>query len=198
MYLNKTDYNAIGLFNDKLDELDGKGFDRWVSKWASKNGLPLYHMKLSFGTMTVQLNGPDEDDLKSFLLTFRFFIQNNEKCSIKNISDVYAKLPFDRIERQAFFSFRDYINANLNAPSPYSKDNVTWTRRQISDTLIYGYFAHANDSKKEVADNWLANGAVANLFLAQFITDLAFMYDFLKLVRQLNRFLFRDDSVWIN
>jgi hypothetical protein len=198
MYFEKADYDAIGLFNDKMDELDGKGFDLWASKWASKNGQPLFHMDLSFGTMTVQLNGPDEDALRSFVLTFRFFIQENEKCSIRRITEVYSKLPFDRIERQTFFNFRTFLSANLDAPSPYSKNNVTWTRRQIMDTLIYGYFAHANDSKKEVADSWLANGAVANLILAQFLTDLVFVFDFLILVRQLNRFLFRDGSVWID
>jgi hypothetical protein len=197
MFLDKADYDAIGLFNDKMDEFDGKGFYIWASNWASKNGQPLFHMNLSFGEMTVELNGPDEDALRSFVLTFRFFMQNNEKCSIKNISNVYDKLPFDRIERHTFFNFRTYLNANLDAPSPYSKNNVTWTRRQILDTLMYGHFAHAVDSKKEVADSWLANGAMANLFLAQFLTDLVFVYDFLILVRQLNRFLFRDNSIWI-
>jgi len=197
MYLDKTDYDAIGLFNDKMDELDGKRFDLWASKWASKNGQPLFHMDISFGTITVQLNGPDEDALRSFVLTFRFFIQDNEKCSIRKISDVYAKLPFDRIERHTFFTFRTYLNANLDAPSHFSKNNVTWTRKQILDTLMYGHFAHANTSKKEIADSWLANENISKLFLAQFITDLVFVYDFLILVRQLNRFLFRDTSIWI-
>jgi hypothetical protein len=197
MYLDKADYDAMGLFNDKMDEFDGKGFDLWASKWASKNGQPLFHMDLSFGAMTVQLNGPDEDALRSFVLTFRFFIQDNEKCSIRKIADIYNKLPFDRIERQTFFNFRTFFNINLDADSPFTTHGVRWTRRQVIDTLMYGHFAHANDSKKEIADSWLSEENKAKLFLSQFITDLVFVYDFLILVRQLNRFLFRDNSIWI-
>lgn len=60
------------------------------------------------------VKGPRGEDIDSFILTFRFFIQNNEPSSILNLSKIYNEpnIPINLTEE--FTKLRDDLNKYLN------------------------------------------------------------------------------------
>lgn len=183
MCLDKSDYDAIILFNKKMDEVEGLGFPRWASEWRSSRGAVEKTMKTKF-------TGPTKDELKSFVLTFRFFIQKRDLCYIENITKVYKKLLDDRIEKQRFLKYKQLYDDFLKSDSGFGNDGVSLTNWELIEYLIYGSLAHANPEKASVVEKWLYyDDILASLYWTMLAVDLAYVYDFLLSVRDLNKCL---------
>jgi hypothetical protein len=55
--------------------------------------------------------------LRALMLTFRFFIQNNERCSVKNVVGVYGRLDVLEERKRLVGLARADLNAYLAMPS---------------------------------------------------------------------------------
>lgn len=108
------DLEALRLFNEKAAELRESRFTQMALH-------PETGIEISFGheqPYKVERTGPDDEALKAFLLTFRFLVQDNEQCSIRNVAAAYERLsvPDERknLVRRARRSERFSGSANVH------------------------------------------------------------------------------------
>ena len=111
----------------------------------------------------IEVKGPKGEEIDSFILTFRLFIQNNERVSIKNISDIYEKQVSNidyvnkiRVIRNNLNSYLDEIVQNSRNIANRN-ERITITRREIIDSIIYGLYAHYKADKRDFYENYLSH-----------------------------------------
>jgi hypothetical protein len=93
-------------------------------------------------------SGPDGEAVDAFVLTLRFFIQDNESVSLARMRTLYDEVaPPDLATR--FHRICKQLNNFLDQPTPLSvAEGSQLTRRQVLDYFVYGDFAHANSEKR--------------------------------------------------
>lgn len=97
------------------------------------------------------------------MLTFRFFIQDNEPSSIREMQKRYRRLYEDSLIPHEllddFEDARNWLLSYLNSDTPINllqRDSTTRavTRKEVFDVFIWGGLAHANKHKKKKFDRW--------------------------------------------
>jgi hypothetical protein len=150
---NEREISVLELFNEKANKLENSRFTRRMLK--NKVGFKLL---INPGRpWKAKRFGPDNHSIDEFILTLRFFIQNNEKTSFENMAEIYHKLPSTNDLVQKFDEVHHSINKFLDNPSPINLGVQNISRRDIFEVFIWGGLAHANKKKKAEYDKWLAN-----------------------------------------
>lgn len=73
-----SDLKSFILFNEKFEELEKSGFaQNWIGEDLK------YHYNFINDELEQEI--PTDDEIKSFILTLRFFIQDNEPSSLRNL-----------------------------------------------------------------------------------------------------------------
>lgn len=184
--LNKNDMEPLTLFNTKFDELNDTCFYSSALAWSDSHD-GLMNMTLDIGkSITVDVFDPDNNNLKSFIMTYKVLTEKVNPCSLVKIAVIYAKLPETLPERVQFDGFRNDINSYLDSDSGLFENGIHWNRRQIVDNMINTIYAHVDLSKKEDVDRWLAEPVIFELFRHMFIETLLTMFDLLFKIRLLN------------
>lgn len=150
----KTEYGsieALKLFNEKAKKLRGLPFTKEI--FAQPSGVDMWWKKGIGGE--VKRLGPDEPSIDAFVLTLRFFVQNNESCSFRNMAKVYENLPIPDDKKKSFEKARNFFNGLLDKYSCITIDDIKLKNRQIFETFMYGGLTHANRKKKMEYDKWL-------------------------------------------
>lgn len=97
----------------------------------------------------------DEEDCRSFILTCRLLVQNNERTSIQNIVRIFAEDIADqkwsvRIDPQRWM-LNDFLKQNAMVTAP---GRQTVTNQIIFDTFLWGHYAHLNRSHQTRLRSW--------------------------------------------
>jgi hypothetical protein len=121
-------------------------------------------------------------------LTFRYFIQNNETISLKNIGDLYVDANVDILLKDQFKSARKAVNDMLDAPNfmHLTYNNTTPTNRKVMDTFVYGGLAHANPQKYQLYKEWMRFPPAAVLFQNCFNLILGHVLEAIVYISQVN------------
>jgi len=191
MALYENDIKRLKLFNEKAERLSNSRFMQYILK----------EKKVSF-TIEAKKGGevktitvvPDQDSIDAFVLTFRFFIQNNERCSFGNLTKTYEKSFVPEKLRKEYFKTRKELNEYLDSPSSTNikiEDEVL-TRRRILDVFIYGGLAHATPKKKKVFDSWMNKPIISDLLKFEFVNILIGILSVIKYVEKLNEKLLKE------
>ena len=157
--------NALRLFIEKASKLVDSGF----VKSLENSGLTL-----SGGAgkpLKVTRLGPNQQEIDAFVLTFRFFIQGKDRISPKEFKAVFHSEFTTQEERTTFDKVRAELDEFLHGPSALD-DGGKITREELMHAFIYGGLAHANVSKKERYDKWMANPSFAGLIENEFVLIL--------------------------
>ncbi|MFX0202058.1 MAG: hypothetical protein ACFFCW_38595 [Candidatus Hodarchaeota archaeon] len=173
---------SLRLFNEKYEKLRSLSFYRKVFK--EKTGVTV--SRKAGEPVKVLRRGPKAESIDAFVLTFRFFIQDNEKSSFRNIAEVYENLPISQQKKELFKNSRTNLNAFLDSPSMFKIIDESPTRRDILETFIYGNLAHANKGKKETYDQWMSYPAFNQLIINEFVFILGIVMNFITYVKNLN------------
>lgn len=148
----------LRLFNEKVQELLELSFVKAVTD--PQAGFSLSGKLQDDGTFKMEstVRGPSVEAIKAFVLTFRFFIQDNETTSFRNIAALYDSSNIDSQQRAYFQSARSEVNKMLDAPNflNLNYDGVTPTNRRVMDVFVYGGLAHANLEKYEIYKDWMS------------------------------------------
>jgi hypothetical protein len=147
--LDKT--RALKLFNEKAERLYNS---RFVNFLKEKKKLSFQISVKKGEKVETTRSLPDQDAVDAFVLTFRFFIQNNERCSFGNLNEVYQKLPFSEELKNKYFDTRKKINQYLDTKTSINIYGETPTRRKLLDIFIYGGLAHVNPKKEKIYGKW--------------------------------------------
>ena len=166
---------SFRLFNEKADKLRGMSFTKQLI--AADSGFTLKYNK---GAEVIQAvrHGPNDESIEAFVLTFRFFVQNNEVISINKMEKLYGKLrEAGLLQKQLVEDFNEarealnrYLDEEPNINFTYIERS--FTRRQILDTFVYGGLAHANANKKALYDEWKQIPFIFPMLENEFVSSL--------------------------
>lgn len=186
--MNKIDIlKELELFNSKVDELGESSFFKTLTE--ADTGVTLKGERQPDGSfaMSTVLRGAAEESIKAFVLTIRFFIQDNESISLRNIANLYQQPEVDAKQRADFQTVRTQINAMLDSPNwmNLNFNGSNPTNREIFETYIYGKLAHLNAKKAKLCTQWEQSLAGA-FFQASFQQILLNFYAGLMKVAEIN------------
>lgn len=171
---------VIRLFNDKVDRLDGLSFVRWL-----RTNRLAFSIHLSRSGVSATAEGPDSEATDAFVLTLRFFVQNNEPISIDNMAQLYRTLPLPAERIAAVEESRNNLNAYLDEVSVLELNGQRITHRQAFETFLWGSLAHSQ-KRREYAE-WATHPDVLTVLGNIFIEILAEIFRFLFWLRHHNR-----------
>lgn len=179
---------ALELFNEKADRLLGSAFvDALLSP---KAGVTISVRKQENGSfeMSSQRRGPSQEEVDAFVLTLRFFIQDNETSSLRNIGAIYEEIGDDDGFLSRFNSARNGVNQLLDSPNLMNITFNDWrpTNRDVMETFVYGGLAHANPEKRRVLKAWMGSPPESVLFQFCFTQVLGEVLRAISFIRDLN------------
>ncbi|NQS90723.1 hypothetical protein HQ584_13150 [Patescibacteria group bacterium] len=136
----------LKLFNEKVSEIKKTNFVRWFKRNNLSFTFPILGLKYR-GTRKF----PTIESARSFILLFRFFIQDNEAISIRNIANVYDAVSLSAQTKSSFYFYRDHLNIFLHSLPGV---RVVGERRlgklnnwEILKIFIYGKLAHQSKAQ---------------------------------------------------
>jgi len=149
--VSDEDIKGLKLFNEKAERLSNSRFMQYILckgrisfRIDAKRGEEVRTEKIV----------PDQEAIDAFVLTFRYFIQDNERCSFGNLAKTYEKPSVPEELRTEYLKARKLLNDYLDAQASIKIGEEALTRRRILDVFVYGGLAHAQPKKKEVFDAW--------------------------------------------
>jgi len=176
------DLKALELFNQKAEVLKNSRFMKFLLEKGS--GLTMSQQEdLSF---EIEPKWPDWDAINAFVLTFRFFIQDNEKSSFRNMAETYDGLPISQEKKELFKDARRQLNQLLDSPCPIVINGQAPTYDQIMRIIIYGQLAHRDEKKKATYDQWMSHPLLDPLLTNEFISILGHAMSIIAYVQKLN------------
>nr|WP_321498350.1 hypothetical protein [uncultured Methanolobus sp.] len=186
--LSQDDYKVLELFNEKVTKLENNSFVKHI--FSQQIGFSMSWEKGK--NVEFEKNFPEKESIDSFVLTLRYFIQNNEKISFQNIAKIYDKLPDSDQKKEFFKDAVAKLNHFLDAPDKQltikEKDKLL-TKRDIFNTIIYGELAHANEEKREIYKDWMKNPLLATIIEGEFNAVLGTIMNVLRYIKGLNNHL---------
>lgn len=183
--MNKSEaVGALKLFNEKVDKL----IDSRFIKHIQEKGLNVsFNVSASAG-VKIDDTIPDQEAIDAFVLTIRFFIQDNESSSLRNMAKLYDRISLPLDLKDNFNSAKEKLNKFLDEQSAINirlKDK-SLTNREIFDTFIYGGLAHADKAKKSNFDAWMQHEDLAKLITAIFSSILKDFLYCIAYIRKVN------------
>ena len=189
MYLDRKDLKDMDLFGNKAEKLKNYSFTEQVT---SGN----FGITISAGKdepVKIEKRFPTDESIDAFVLTLRFFIQDNEPSSFRNMAKIYAKLPGHGMEKTEFQNTRKELNDYLDSPGKSLKINEngkTLTNREIFDVFLWGGLAHSE--KRSKYDEWMANPSLGSILQGEFIYTISMILLCISHVQMLNDSLVAD------
>lgn len=182
-----SEINTLKLFNEKVDKLSRLSFMKTLLKNKSVVTLKGERKENDQWELTQERVGPQEEAVDAFVLTIRFFIQDNESTSFRNIADLYDNSCLSYNLKSDFKHLRSNLNRYLDS-YPFmgiSVNKETLTHRKIMDTVIYGGLSHANPIKKREYDFWV-NTPLKAFIEEDFVYSLGIIYKALIRIKEVN------------
>lgn len=180
----KTQQEAIRilqLFNEKAEKLQRSSFTKYVE--TETIGFTVVPRG---AVVDVYAVGPDPEVVEAFVLTLRFFVQDNEPTSFRNMGALYEELPIGKDLIRQFQEGRTAINSFLDRGSHMTVNGKAFSNREILEVFLWGGLAHANPTKKATFDGWLADGHLYPLMQMSFHDTLVELLRFVFWVREHN------------
>lgn len=191
MRLDLSDLRTLALFNKKVDKLWKSSFVDQV--FHNETGFMIYADKKGTSEIKVskiEVKAPTQEAIDACVLTFRLFIQDNDKISISipRILAIYAKLSKED-QNQAMMRtlYKEHKAYRRNTSDPKIIQNgKALTKWEILRTFIYGDLSHMDDIERPKYMEWTKNEINEVVMRNEFIMALAHELSFLLDLQQLN------------
>ena len=179
---------ALELFNEKADKLLNSAFVHALASGETEATIRGRRQENGSFEISPELRGPSSEAVDAFILTFRFFIQDNETTSLRNIARIYDEIGEDDEFLSRFNSARDVINQFLDSPNCTNMtfNNSTPTNRDVMMIFIYGGLAHASPEKYQLFKAWMEFPLSNVLFNHCFISVLGQVLRAISFIKNLN------------
>jgi hypothetical protein len=179
--------STLKLFNEKADKLRNSKF---VASAVADSGVNLSWTEGQ--PAEVSRKGPDQENIDAFVLTLRFFLQDNEPISFRNLStNIYSSSLISEEHRHQFERARSALNDFLDGNTMFNFGGII-TRRELMNVFIFGDLSHANWEKKEKFEEWMASSLVSPFFENEFVTVLFEILNIVLFVQKLNQQVLAD------
>lgn len=186
----------LKLFNQKAQKLRNLSFVKQYKE--TKNAVSIKaekHPEYGTWNVTVDSKRASDESIEAVSLTLRFFIQDNEKCSFRNLSNLYQQInPIVGLSSQ-YELYRNQLNLFLsNEAQPQPKENEYKKPLLLKDVLeifMYGGLSHANEKKKQVYDRWMSEEVACAAYTHLFHMIVHEMIAIISRVAELNNVALR-------
>lgn len=164
MPLDLAPSEILNLFLARADELVST---RLVTSGGLSTSFNMKFERMKLGTFSI--SNPDEEQLRSFLLTFRQFVSKGEPILIDAVHNrVWQALAAGNLREQLAEARDHWKQQRRRGPMALIMDEVTYTPEFILDLWINGYYFH-NDSRK--AETLRRLDPVGGLFVRHVFLD---------------------------
>lgn len=176
--------DALKLFNVKAEKILKTGFVRYLNERKPFR----ISIKGEGSEAKVETILPDQDSIDAFVLRFRLFYQKSDRCSFKNLAEIYDKAKLSNELKNEFSQARKRIDQYLNSVFLYNLKGCTaTTMKDFFDMFLYGGLAHANPDKQPEFDLLMNTPVVAEVVQMTFCSILEFMLRAVVLVASINK-----------
>jgi hypothetical protein len=179
---------SLSLFNEKAAKLARLSFTKEIFKHNSGVTIKINRRNDGFYELTQERRGPLEEAIDAFVLTIRFFIQDNENVSLRNIARIYEVAPIEEQLKEKFTLLRNQLNQYLDSDSfiLINVNGVIFNHRKILDVVIYGSLSHAKELKKKQYD-FLMKSPLKALIENDFVYTLTIIFNIINSISELNK-----------
>ena len=157
--------SALELFNEKARILLDLSFVKAILTPGS--GVTIRGQRREDGAFDIDsaLVGPASEAVQAFVLTFRYFVQDNESISLRRMAALYDVMVVDLEVKESFRIVRDSVNTMLDSANfvRVAYQDATPSNRDVMQTFIYGGLAHANPEKYQLFKEWMSFPPLAAL-----------------------------------
>lgn len=177
---------ALRLFNEKAEKLKRLSFLDQIRH--SDSGITISMQRVDEKSFNVQQERrrPAEEAIDAFVLTFRYFIQDNEVTSFRKMQQHYDEAPIDPSLKQKFTQLRKEVNEYLDGETNINSDGEVLTRRKIMYTFVYGGLSHANEEKRRLWKTWMGNPFAAVMYEHEFAVVLSDIHVAIEMIKRMN------------
>jgi hypothetical protein len=124
--------------------------------------------------------------IESAVLNLRFFMQDNEPTSLRNMEPLYERQPIDDSFKQDFKTLRKMWHDFCSGYAlTLGDDNVT--KGDILEIMVFGEYAHHNRQKILRLQKWLSHDVDRDLVNSQFQMMLHSLISILGGMKDLNQ-----------
>jgi hypothetical protein len=145
---NRDAIETLTLFSTKADKL--------IALSAAAASVANFAWTLRVdddGTARSSFDGPDGEQVDAFVLTLRFFIQDNEPISLRRMRELYSEVAPSGLAEQ-FSATCSELNAFLDSPTFIRLNGPTpLSHRQILEAFVWGDLAHSNPRHRQLYEH---------------------------------------------
>jgi hypothetical protein len=179
---------TLKLFNEKVGKLDELSFTKYIK--TAKTGISISSKRNESGLFdtSFERRGPSQESVEAFLLTFRLFLQNNDRISIGSLAKYYSAGILSIDLETEFQDIRNVLNGYLNDPHKfrYNENGKILTRREMMDMFLYGDLAHLNTSHRDRHQFWTQTELGSEMAFQEFIVIISGVLKAIWWFRDLN------------
>jgi hypothetical protein len=172
---------TLSVFNRKAEKLNGLRFMASVRE----NKLNYEILFASEGPV-ISRNLPESEETDAFLLTFRLFLQSNDRISVRKIAQLYERLPVTPDLRTEVETIRRQINEYLDGFGAVVFKTGRVTRRDIVDVFLHGDLGHTDAVKGSTLEAWMRDPVIGVQMEMEFHLALAAVTQAIFWLRQRN------------
>jgi len=139
----------LKTYNDRVQTILGYSFVQHVRKKG-------VHLKLKLGTdgkIGDENNFATKEALDATILKLRFFMQDGEDISNRNMTNLYSTLAISQNIKDEFNEIRNKLNSKLDKNCEPKLGSEYFTNRMILNAYIYGEASH--ETQKAVYEKYL-------------------------------------------
>ena len=107
-------------------------------------------------SISIEYITPDTNARDALMITFRMFLQNNDRISLENMAKIDSDGDVTQDWKDHFVFARTFVNQYL-AEIPdidLRPEGTTLSARDVLDTFVYGEYAHTSKEKRDRYLKW--------------------------------------------
>ena len=177
----------IDLFDKKYARLQSSSLIRFMTNPGWKFSFDFKTNSLSSDTIL-----PNLEYIESYVLNLRFFIQNNEPCSLRNLNKLYTNQCPDQKIKKKFIELYKLFNSELDRTWPFRFNKKTLLYRDIFMGFIYSKIAHSKVKNNQIFYQLTKHPFGYYLAFDYFLRCINLIHDILTMISHLNKIAFTD------
>jgi hypothetical protein len=179
--IRATTGEVLETFSEKVSRLEKSTLWRlissegWKASWDFEANRPGDDARM-----------PEIEQLEAYVLNLRFFIQDNEPTSLRNMDSRYKRECQDSELRRQFSEVRDAMNGALDRELWFRFNDQPMTYRMLLNGMIYTRLAHASKDKHLLFDQMATHPFGRMMAMNEFLKCIAVVHGGVILINKLN------------
>lgn len=180
-----TPNEILELFDEKYDRLQSSSLINFMTNQGWK-------LSFDFKTNAPSSNAalPDLEYIESYVLNLRFFIQDKEPISLRNLKTFYETYSQDKEINDKYSELHSILNSELDRAWFFRFNNQKLSFRDILDGFIYTKIAHSKIGSHKIFHDMTKHPFGYYLALDYFLRCINLIHDILTMICHLNKIAF--------